>query len=132
MESGKVNTFMATKGKYFPANMTMAIRSQLEKLDDNKLGGLQSLPFKNPTTILIISILIGGFGIDRFMLGQVGLGILKLITFGGFFFWWFIDLFLVSKTAKEKIIKYLCKMQFKIIAFLLLSIFYKKIKVKKH
>ena len=102
MDSSKVNAFMATRGKFFPATMTMAIRSQLEKLDDDKLGGLQSLPYKNPTTILIVSILLGTLGVDRFMLGQVGLGILKLITFGGWGLWWIIDLFIVTKTVKEK------------------------------
>ncbi|MCF7943852.1 MAG: TM2 domain-containing protein [Spirochaetia bacterium] len=37
------------------------------------------------------SFFFGGLGIDRFMRGQVGLGILKLITFGGFGLWTLID-----------------------------------------
>lgn len=39
----------------------------------------------------IISWSIGYCGIDRFYRGQVGLGILKLITLGGFGIWWFVD-----------------------------------------
>ena len=101
MEKNKINSFMATMGSKFPSEYTMAVRAQLEHLDDSKMEGLKVLPYKSPTLILIISILIGGLGIDRFMLGQVGLGILKLITFGGFGFWWFIDLFLVRKEAKK-------------------------------
>lgn len=39
----------------------------------------------------IISWGIGFFGADRVYKGQVGLGILKLITFGGIGIWWFVD-----------------------------------------
>jgi TM2 domain-containing membrane protein YozV len=45
---------------------------------------------------LLISILIGGLGIDRFYMGYVGLGILKLITGGGFGVWWLIDVILIA------------------------------------
>ena len=50
----------------------------------------------NWVLILIISIFLGQLGIDRFMMGQVGLGILKLITFGGFGIWWLIDVILIA------------------------------------
>lgn len=38
---------------------------------------------KDPGTLLVLSILFGGFGVDRFMLGDMGMGIIKLLTFGG-------------------------------------------------
>lgn len=37
---------------------------------------------KSKTTALILSILTGGLGIDRFYLGYTGMGILKLLTGG--------------------------------------------------
>lgn len=40
----------------------------------------------------LCSYLFGMFGIDRFMRGQIGLGILKLCTFGGFGLWYLADL----------------------------------------
>ena len=59
---------------------------------------------KSKTTALILSILLGELGVDRFYLGNVGLGILKLITAGGFGIWWLIDLILIATgkmTAKD-------------------------------
>jgi len=45
---------------------------------------------------LLLSILLGSLGIDRFYMGYIGTGILKLITFGGFGIWWLIDLILIA------------------------------------
>ncbi len=57
---------------------------------------------RNPVVIFGLSAFLGCFGIDRFVLGQVLLGILKLITAGGFGVWYLIDLFLVAGTAREQ------------------------------
>ena len=51
---------------------------------------------KDWLTTLIISFLVGWFGIDRFYLGYTGLGILKLITFGGCGIWYVVDLILIA------------------------------------
>ncbi len=46
---------------------------------------------KDWLTALLLSILLGGWGVDRFYLGYTGLGVLKLITGGGCGVWWLID-----------------------------------------
>ena len=51
---------------------------------------------------LIMSIIFGTLGVDRFIMGQVGLGILKLITAGGCGIWWLIDLVLIASKHKFK------------------------------
>lgn len=45
---------------------------------------------------LLLSILVGQLGIDRFYMGYIGLGILKLLTFGGCGVWWLIDVILIA------------------------------------
>lgn len=62
----------------------------------------------NPNTILIISLLFGGFGIDRMVIGDILLGVLKLLAtwilapvFVGFLIP-LIDLFFIRNAAKEK------------------------------
>ena len=47
---------------------------------------------KSKTTALLLSVLVGGLGIDRFYLGYTGMGILKLLTGGCLGILWIIDI----------------------------------------
>ena len=101
MEQNRIEMFIATMSDKFPAEKLMLIRDQLSRLDDSKLPIIQSVEYKNPTTLLIISIFLGGFGVDRFMLGQTGLGVAKLLTCGGMGIWSIVDWFTVMARTKE-------------------------------
>lgn len=52
-------------------------------------------PQKDFIAAAMLSLFLGWFGIDRFYLGYIGTGILKLITFGGCGIWYLIDLILI-------------------------------------
>jgi len=101
MEQSKIDMFIGTMvDKFLPEDIPV-IKTQLEKLPDDKLLIVQSASYKNPTVVLVISLLLGGLGIDRFMLGQPLLGVLKLVTIGGFGILAIVDWFLVMKIVKK-------------------------------
>ena len=101
MDAQKVDMFLMTSGKYFESHRIPMIREKLLEMDDSKFVMLQSLNFKDTTTSLILSILIGALGIDSFYLGDTGLGIAKLLTCGGFYIWYIVDIFLIMGRTRE-------------------------------
>ena len=77
------------------------LKEKLAAMDENKFTMVSTVELKDPTTILLVSIFLGGLGIDRFMLGDTGMGILKLLTGGCCGILTIIDWFTVSKKTKE-------------------------------
>lgn len=51
---------------------------------------------------LLMSLFFGSLGVDRFIMGHIGLGILKLITLGGFGVWWLVDVILIASKHEFK------------------------------
>jgi hypothetical protein len=51
---------------------------------------------KNYLLAVALSYFVGSLGVDRFYLGYIGTGVLKLVTLGGFGVWSFIDFILVA------------------------------------
>jgi len=80
----------------------MYIREQLLAMDDSKWSMIQTIQFKDPTTSIIVSILAGGLGIDRFLIGDTGLGLGKLFTCGGLGIWALVDWFLIMGATRER------------------------------
>ena len=102
MDQQKVDMFMMMNNKYLPESQILFIRERLLAADESKEGLLHAVQFKDPTIALILSLLTGELGIDRFYIGDTGLGIGKLITCGGFGIWNIIDWFLIMNSTREK------------------------------
>lgn len=77
----------------------MGLKQRLEGLPEHQkdqvLSRMSLVKLKNPMVGIILSILLGGLGVDRFYIGDIGLGILKLIlcAFVVGVIWYFIDVF---------------------------------------
>ena len=101
MDAQKVDMFVMSNGKFFESHQINAIRERLLALDDSKWAMLSTAQFTDPTTTLLVSIFAGSLGIDRFMIGDTGLGVGKLLTCGGFGIWTIVDWFMIQKATRE-------------------------------
>ena len=103
MESDKVNHILMMLSSKIPAGSIPSVRTRLENTDisESEILALQS-QMKDPLLSILLSIFIGTFGVDRFYIGDIGLGIGKLLTAGGCGIWWLIDIFLIVDATKQK------------------------------
>lgn len=102
VDKQKVDMFIMSNQKYFPVEKIMFLREKLYALDETRFSMISCIDFKEPTTVLILSLFLGSWGIDRFMLKDTGVGILKLLTGGCCGILTIIDWFTIQKKAKEK------------------------------
>lgn len=101
MDTTKIDMFIMTNQKYLPAEKIVFIKEKMKNLDEERFALISAQELKDPTTILLVSLFLGSFGVDRFMLGDTGMGILKLLTCGLCGILTIVDWFSVQKKAKE-------------------------------
>ena len=101
MDTSKVDMYIMANQKYLPAEKMVYVKEKLMTADEHKFALLSTVEYKDPTTILLVSLFFGSFGVDRFMLGETGMGILKLLTGGLCGILTIIDWFGVQKKARE-------------------------------
>lgn len=101
MDAQKVDMFIIANQKNLPADKIVYLREKMLAADEGKFALLITVDIKDSTTLLLISIFLGYLGIDRFMLGDTGMGILKLLTCGVCGILTIIDWFTVQKRTRE-------------------------------
>lgn len=102
MDQQKIEMFLMSNREYFPEDKILFIKDKLKTIDDEKFLLISSVGLKNPLTMLLMSLFLGSLGVDRFMLGDTGMGVLKLLTSGLCGILTIIDWFSVSQKTKEK------------------------------
>ena len=103
MESEQLNSILVLLSSKIPAGCIPSVRARLE---GSNVSAEERMAFTNqlsePTVAIILSIFLGVLGVDRFYIGDTGIGVGKLLTFGGCYIWWLIDIFLIIDATKQK------------------------------
>ena len=102
MDAQRVDMFLYPNSKYFPPESISQIRDRLLATPEDQFYRAQAIEYKDPTTLLLISVLLGTLGVDRFMLGDIGMGVLKLLTGGVCGILWIIDICTIQKTVRDQ------------------------------
>lgn len=121
MTPNRVTVAMEKYGPCIPSNLRGAFKVALEQADDRCMDEFMFLPVKSKKATLIFSILLGGYSVNRFYLGDVLFGILKMfglfmtiliassvvsqksvtVSIFSFFFIYIIDIFLSCRKARK-------------------------------
>lgn len=108
MDKNKIDMYflsnhLSINAKYFPTEKIEAIKESMSKLDDSYYCELASLDIRDPDSMLLISIIGGQLGLDRFLLRDIKGGILKVISMCCCIgvIWWIYDIIFVKKNVKN-------------------------------
>lgn len=100
MEQFLIERFAEENKKFFAQEDLPLIKDALIYIEDDFYDVVSALDFKSPQKMQIISVLGGLLGIDRFIIGDTAIGILKLLV-GGFFIPYIVDWFLIKKATRK-------------------------------
>ena len=122
MTANRVQVAIEKFGKKIPTDSVSSFKRHLMDADDSCMDEFMFLTIKSPLTALLLSIFLGAFGVDRFYIGDKGIGFAKIflplgcsllsfIPFIGWLLslvgslaimiWRFADIFLVYRDTKR-------------------------------
>ena len=101
VDPADVENYVMANREFFPSIKIIYLKNKLLKMDKDKFERVCLCDLKSPTIILLVSVFLGGIGIDRFMIGDIGMGILKLLTGGLCGIFWIYDIFTITERVKK-------------------------------
>lgn len=101
MDRKTIENFLLANAGCFEEGDVARIAQGLEMVPDSAAIEILGSEFKKPTFAQVFSVIGGHIGLDRFYLGQTTLGVIKLVTCGGFGIWTLVDLFIIMNAARS-------------------------------
>lgn len=102
MDSNKIDQLLLLHASKLPPEGIQIIRERLANCQDDTMAQLVFSQLKDPTLAIVLSIALGTWGVDRFYIGDYAIGAGKLLTCGGAWIWYIIDIFLIMDATKRK------------------------------
>lgn len=100
-EDATIVQFLIEHKNYFNDFDLDILKADLESLSKEELKLFMETDFVNPNVNFAVSILTNVLGVDRFVIGQTDIGLLKLLTAGGLGVWAIIDWFQIKELTQE-------------------------------
>lgn len=100
-EDAIIVQFLIEHKNYFHEFDLDFLKGDLESLSKEELKLFMETNFVNPNVNFAVSILTNVLGVDRFVIGQTDIGLLKLLTAGGLGVWAIIDWFQIKELTQE-------------------------------
>jgi hypothetical protein len=102
MEANKVEQLLLMHATKLPPESINLVRNKLLEMEDATTAQIIFSQLKDPTIALVLSIVVGVYGVDRFYIGDIGLGVGKVLTCGGALIWYLIDIFMIQDATRRK------------------------------
>lgn len=96
----KTNEYLRNKERFFNETDVTFIKKALLSCNDEAFERACRVKLRNPAGMRLLSLVLGTYGVDRFLIGDIKLGCLKLFTCGGFLILWFVDIIYIKQQTK--------------------------------
>lgn len=101
MDNYQVDQYILVHHHFFSEEDIPRLKQYLLGVDASMWHRVLATPLQDPHIVRVVSIFAGPIGVDRFMIGDIFLGVLKTVTCGGLLIWAIVDCFVVYKSTQK-------------------------------